>query len=379
MIDLVKKLQEWSKEVEHYADPTAEVDPNIKHGRLIFNENLLLPEDYYEEIIKHVEKRKDQAIRFYPSARIRTKIEEKLSEIYGIDRENILLTAGADEGMKLTYDMCSKVTDRTLIVRPCYGMAKIYAKSMKMKVLEHIIDRNYRIDPEKILEKIEKEKIGLTYICNPNNPLSIEFDINSIEEIVKNTESLIMIDETYHEFGTINHAELVRKYDNIIIIRSLSKSWGLAGLRVGYVVAPEYVINIFKGIMQPFNISSIALIALERAVELYDIVRKTIDEIKNIREEIIEEIKKIEDVEEVFNSKTNFITFRLKNYINVKKIVERLREKGFYVRTSSEPLLENCIRVTVGPREIMHKFITCLVESIYEYKRSIRQSRATGN
>ncbi|NPB01077.1 MAG: histidinol-phosphate aminotransferase family protein [Crenarchaeota archaeon] len=372
MRETVKKLKEWSRDVEHYADPTAEIDPNIKYGRLIFNENLLLPEEYYREIIKHIEEHIDQAIRFYPSARTREKIENKLSEIYSIERTKLMLTAGADEAMQLIYDTCSRITDRTLIIRPCYGMAKIYAKSMRMKIEEYVIEKDYKINVDKVVDAVKSRKIGSIYICNPNNPLSIEFNIRDIEKIIESTDSIVIIDETYHEFGTVDHSKLVEKYENVVILRSLSKSWGLAGLRIGYVVAPEYIINIMRGIAQPFNISSISLIALERALEMYDIVKKTIQEIKSIREEMIRKIEEVEGVVEVFQSRTNFITFRLRDDINVQNIVNSLRKRGFYVRTSSEPLLENCIRVTIGPREIMHKFVNSLIESIYECEKSTR-------
>ncbi|NPA70534.1 MAG: histidinol-phosphate aminotransferase family protein [Crenarchaeota archaeon] len=379
MKELTKRLIEWSRDVEHYADPTAEIDPNIKYGRLLFNENLLLPEEYYREIIRHIEEKIDQAIRFYPSARVREKIEEKLSEIYNVDKTKLMLTAGADEGMKLIYDMCSKITDSTLIIRPCYGMAKIYAKSMKMNIEEYVIRRDYKIEVDKVIQLVDEKNIGVVYICNPNNPLSIEFNIEDVERIIKDSNSIVIIDETYHEFGTIDHSKLLDKYDNIVILRSLSKSWGLAGLRVGYVIAPEYIIKILKGIAQPFNISSIALIALERALEMYDIVKKAINEVKEIRQEIIRKLEEVEGVVEVLPSQTNFITFRLEEDINVKDIVNLLKKRGFYVRTSSEPLLENCIRVTIGPREIMHKFINSLIESIYEYKRSNREDRTSRN
>ncbi|NPA23409.1 MAG: histidinol-phosphate aminotransferase family protein [Crenarchaeota archaeon] len=370
MTKITTRLHEWSREVEHYADPTAEIDPNIKYGRLIFNENLLLPEEYYIEIVRHIEKKVDQAIRFYPSAKVREKVEDKLSEIYKIDREKILLTAGADEAMKLIYDMCSKITDTTLIVRPCYGMAKIYARSMRMRAEDYIIERDYTIDPDKVIERIREKNVGIVYICNPNNPLSIEFEKRDIEKIVERSDTIMMIDETYHEFGTIDHSRLVERYDNVVVIRSLSKSWGLAGLRLGYVIAPEYIIRILRGIAQPFNISSVALIALERALEMYDIVRKAIEEIKTIRDEMIKRIEEIDHVTEVFRSRTNFITFRLDNTLKNREIVKRLREKGFYVRTSSEPLLDNCIRVTVAQREVMYKFVTALEEAIYEHERS---------
>ncbi len=373
MKELIEKLIEWSKNVEHYADPTAEIDPDVKYGRLLFNENLLLPEEYYREIVKHIEDKIDQAIRFYPSARVREKIEEKISEIYNIEKRKLMLTAGADEGMKLIYDICSKITDKTLIIRPCYGMAKIYAKSMKMSIEEYIIEKNYRINVDKVIELVDSKNIGTIYICNPNNPLSIEFNIEDIEKIIRETNSIIIIDETYHEFGTIDHSKLVEKYENVVILRSLSKSWGLAGLRVGYVIAPEYMINILKGIAQPFNISSIALIALEKALEMYDIVKKTIQEIRDIRQELIRKLEEVEGIVEVFPSRTNFVTFRLEESIDVKSVVKLLKMRGFYVRTSSEPLLENCIRVTIGPREIMHKFVNSLIESIYEYKRTSRE------
>ncbi len=364
----MKELKEWSRRCIIYQDPTAELEPREISNRLIFNENLVLPRDYYEEILKHIKENIDLAIRFYPSAKLREKISEKIAELYSLNKDNLFLTAGADEAMKLVFDALSTKTGKVLILRPTYGMPIIYAHNMNMKIMYKVVTRDYKIPTEEIVKCVVEDDVGLVYICNPNNPLSIEFTINEIEYIVKSVEALVLIDETYFEFADQDHSKLIDKYENVIIIRSLSKSWGLAGLRVGYILCREELCRLFRGLAQPFNISSIALLALEKAVELYDIVKDYIDYVKKIRYYIIDKLRGIPQIVEVFNSKTNFVTFRLEKYYDSNIVKEELKRRGFYVRTSSEPLLENCLRVTIAREETMNAFINTLTDILNEHK-----------
>ncbi len=364
----MEELKNLSQRCITYQDPTLEIDPRQISIRLLFNENLVLPKEYYEEIVKYIKENIDLALRYYPSAKIRKKITEEIAKIYKIDENMIYLTAGADEAMKLIFDICNARVDKILILRPCYGMPLVYAHNTNMKIISKVLTRDYKIPKEEIVEHVNSENIELIYICNPNNPLSIEFNIEDIEYIVKNVDSIVMIDETYHDYGDQDHSKLVKKYENVIVIRSLSKSWGLAGLRVGYMIASEYICKLANAFAQPFNISSIALIALEKAIQLYDIVKKYVEYVKDIRKEIIEKIKNIKHVVEVFNSKTNFITFRLDSKISAVEVKEKLKNYGYYVRLSNEPMLENCLRVTIASRDIMYNFIDTLEKILNEYR-----------
>ncbi|GEM_PF-5765532 len=366
MPELREEIRKLSERVEEYQDPLSliELQALSLENRLLFNENLFLPKEFYLEILRRLSNDFDKLVRFYPSVSYKRNVEEKLAGLYNIDKENLVLTAGADEGIKLTMDLSLLLNIRKVfIVRPCYSVPRIYAKNYGLDIRDVVIDeRSLQIPLENIIEEVlQGNTSSLIYVCTPNNPLGIEFPYRDIERLVAELvdRALIMIDETYFEYSNQDLSNLVRKYDNVIIIRSLSKSWGLAGLRLGYIVTSRELAKIFRSIAQPFNISNIALRVVEIAIDMFNIVRSCIEETRKVREivktRLLTEFRSY--IEKVFPSSTNFLCIKLREDIDIDKVFTELRKRGFYVRRSSEPLCERCIRVTIGPMHVMERFL----------------------
>ncbi len=373
MLSILDRIRELADKVEEYADPLSRTDLarlNLSN-RLLFNENLLLPDEYYNNIINKIRNELSSAIRFYPSVSYKKYVTDKVAELYKIPREKLTLIAGADEGIKAMFDICKLLNiDTLVIVRPCYSLPRIYAKNYGLKIIDVLIDvENLKLPQEtleNVLETLHTQGC-LVYLCTPNNPLGIEFDFNDIFKLVtKFDNALFLIDETYFEFGTNDFAKLAEKVDNVVVIRSFSKSWGLAGLRLGYVVTSHDLVKLFNAILQPFNISNLALRILEVALECYDIIRKYIEEVKILREKFREEVisRLCKYVKRVFPSYTNFVSIEFKEFVDIRKLYSELVERGYYVRTVSEPLCEHIIRVTMAPWNILDNLIKSIQEIV---------------
>ncbi|HJR48035.1 MAG TPA: histidinol-phosphate transaminase, partial [Nitrososphaeraceae archaeon] len=213
---------------------------------------------------------------------------------------------------------------------------------------------------EKDLLRVDKQS-EIIYICSPNNPTSNQFDKHVIMEMIQNFQNkLILIDEAYVEFGKYSLASMVTKYENVVVLRTLSKAFGLAGARVGYMVASEGITRIFRSKIQlPYSLGTLSLRIASIALARHDQVRKAIEKIKIEREKIFESLCRVNNIK-VFKSDSNFLFLECgeKFYAG---IVNNLKRELVYVR-----LLGNidgrrgCLRVTVGTREMNNRFLQAI-------------------
>ncbi len=366
LLDNIRKLAEQAVE---YSDPLKGQRIPLS-GRLLFNENLFLPREYYETLLREVASNLDQAFRLYPSTSYKEEVTEKLCKVYNLEPSNVTLVAGADEGIKLALELAllCGTSKSILVVRPCYSMPIVYARNMLLTVHTVLIQRDTLNIPLRDIETIyRREKPDLIYICSPNNPLGIAHSIKEVKELVELAQdSLVLIDETYVDYADVDLAQLVKDFDNVIIVRSLSKSWGLAGLRIGYVISSQEVTKIIRGLAQPFNVSSLSLIVLDKALSMANLVRKYIEEVKSVREYLRMKLKELPHVKEVFPSSTNFVTFSLPSSEHASMVHTKLKKLGFHIRRITEPQYDDCLRVTVAPREVVSEFIHILRKILEE-------------
>lgn len=268
------------------------------------------------------------------------KLKKALSEYLGLDIERIAVGCGSSELISRVCDILLEELDKVVIPMPSYSLYVSYAMLRNASILLPIYDR-YSITTE----FFEKEKPKLSIICSPNNPTGNTVDKRVVEKIAENSEYLL-IDEAYAEFAESNLLEMVHEFDNVIILRSFSKFFGLAGMRVGYAVAEKDIVEALEKIRLPFAISSpgvaTAISALKSLNYYIEIKKKIVEE----RERVYKELKRLGF--EVYPSEANFILFKAD-----KRLFEKLLEHGVVVRNLGGLIgLEgNFIRMTIGRRE----------------------------
>ncbi|WP_246212340.1 histidinol-phosphate transaminase [Enterobacteriaceae endosymbiont of Neohaemonia nigricornis] len=284
------------------------------------------------------------------------------SKYINININNILITRGADEGIELLMKVfCTSHDDYIMFFPPTYGMYKISAQilGIKYRIINNL--QNQQLNLQKIKENLFNIKI--CYICNPNNPIGNllqKEDLIQLLNITKNN-TIIVIDEAYIDFCIKNTlVSLIKKYNNLVILRTLSKSFALAGIRCGFVIANIYIINLLRKVIAPYPVpqpvSDIAIQALQK--KNINIMFNNIDILMNNKYWLIEHLKKISFVKYIYPSVTNYI---LVEFINAEYIFKYLYSKNIIVRSQNhEPQLKNCIRITIGSFDECKKLIFIL-------------------
>lgn len=307
-------------------------------GNVIFlnsNENPYEPsEEVKKAYLESVSK-----INRYPEPSYK-KLKKALSEYLGIDTERIAVGCGSSELISRVCEILLEELDKVVIPMPSYSLYVSYAMLRNASILLPIYDR-YSLTPE----FFEKERPKLSIICSPNNPTGNTVDKRVVEKIAENSEYLL-IDEAYAEFAESNLLDLVHEFDNVIILRSFSKFFGLAGMRVGYAVAEKEIVEAIEKVRLPFAIPSpgvaTAISALKSINYYMDVKKKIVEE----RERVYKELTRLGF--EVYPSEANFILFRAE-----KHLFEKLLEHGIVVRNlyGLMGLEGNFIRMTIGRRE----------------------------
>ncbi len=298
----------------------------------------------------------------YPDP-LQIRVKEKLSRIKGVPSQNIFLGNGSDEAIDLLYRIfCQPGRDNVMIFPPTYGMYEVCAEMNDVKVKKVNLTKDYQLDLEAIENAIDPFT-KLILICSPNNPTGNSINRTDIETILNNFDGIVAIDEAY-----INYAKQktfiagLTEYPNLVVMQTLSKAWGLAGLRLGMAFASQPIIDLMNKVKYPYNINTatqlLALEALDNIEWVNEHIATTVVE----REKLKNELLNISGTEIVFPSDANFLLVRMKE---ARKIYGQLCDKGIIVRDRSKVILcEDCLRITIGTPEENKQ----LIEELSKYK-----------
>jgi len=294
----------------------------------------------------------------YPDPQQR-KVKEALSAIKGVPAENIFLGNGSDECIDLLYRaFCRPGVDNVIINPPTYGMYEVSARINDVEVRKAMLLDDFQLDLVH-LENLVDENTRIIWICSPNNPTGNSMRREDIEIILNNFEGLLVIDEAYINFS--RHRSFLQQlndYPNLVVLQTLSKAWGLAGLRLGMAFASREIIEICNRIKPPYNISQatqeLVLKALEETEQVNDMIRALVA----MRESLAAGLSMLPLVEKIFRSDANFLLVKV---VEPAAVYDYLLARGIVVRDRSRvELCEGCLRITVGTEGENKELITAL-------------------
>jgi histidinol-phosphate aminotransferase len=275
------------------------------------------------------------------------KIKEKLSVIKQVPTDQIFLGNGSDEPIDLLFRcFCEPGVDEVIVFPPTYGMYEVSANINNIHLSKVPLTEEFQIDLE-ALESAIKPNTKIIWICSPNNPTGNSIDRQDIEIVLNNFDGLVVVDEAYINFS--RQKSLVSDladYPNLVVLQTLSKAWGLAGLRVGMAFASAEIVGYLNKVKPPYNISEpvqeLALKALDEIGQVNDMILQLVAS----RKEMETDLAKEKTVVCVFPSDANFL---LVEFTEARRMYDYLVEKGIVVRDRSNVLLcDNCLRITVG-------------------------------
>ena len=300
----------------------------------------------------------DSGLNRYPDPQQR-KLKTLIKDIKGCNTDQILLGNGSDEVLDLIFRaFCEPGIDNIISLPPTYGMYKVLAGTNGVENREVYLNKEFQLDVDEILARIDSQT-KLIFICSPNNPTGNRFRDEDIERILENFEGILVLDEAYIDFtGLTSWTEKLDRFPNLIVTQTLSKAYGMAGIRLGICFASREIISIMNRIKPPYNVNELTQKAACERLREHVSVAEQVSEIIRERSVLIDELKKLSFVSTVFPTDANFILVRVDN---AAKRYQQLLDADIVVRNrSSLPLCENTLRFTVGTREENEQLIKVL-------------------
>ena len=277
------------------------------------------------------------------------KLRTAISNLYDIPVENIFLGNGSDEAIDLMFRIfCDPGRDKALTFTPTYGMYQVSASANDVEMIKIPLGETFAINLPDVLKRLKERRIKLIFICSPNNPTSNCFEREKILTIIENFRGIVVIDEDYIDFSNQeSFISLTGKYENLVVLRTFSKAWGAAAIRVGMVFGCSDIIKYLYRVKPPYNISALNQKAALKRIGKAEKFRKQVEMILEERNKLAEKIRSLEITEKVFPSDSNFLLVKVNN---ADAVYNFLTGKNIIIRNRNS-VIPNCLRITVGTKE----------------------------
>lgn len=289
----------------------------------------------------------EQRLNRYPHP-IPEKLRARIAKWRDVEPEQVFTGVGSDEAIDLLIRIfCEPGTGSILTTPPSYGMYRVSANINDVTVHEVPLDESFQLRTETILEVARAERPSMLFLCSPNNPTGNDLDRAQVLKLIELFPGLVVVDEAYIDFSKQESmATMVRQYPNLVVLQTFSKSFGLAGIRLGLAFAAPNVIGWMLKVKPPYNINTLTARKAVQAFDRMEMIRFHITEIRKERERLFRELSKLPTVETVYPSQANFLLFRIRN---AKEVWKTLTEQGIIIRyRGNEPGCDNCLRATIG-------------------------------
>lgn len=273
-------------------------------------------------------------------------LKNEVFKVSGIKPKNTFVGNGSDEVIDLLFRIfCNPSVDKALTFTPTYGMYEVCAGINDVELINVPLNKEFDIDFDTVEDLISDPNLKLILICSPNNPTGNCPNIETIEKIIKNFRGMVFIDEAYINFSTKKSlTHLIDQYANLVVGQTMSKAWGLAAARIGFAFGNSKTIELFNKVKPPYNISYLNQSAAIETIKRKKDFERNKKQILQNKEHLFNALKKLEIVEKIYPSETNFFLIEFQNSENVYK---SLLEEKIIVRNRNK-IVKNCIRITIG-------------------------------
>ena len=301
----------------------------------------------------------ESGVNRYPDPQQRN-LKAVLAEQKGVAMGNILLGNGSDEVLDLIFRaFCEPKVDNIITLPPTYGMYKVLAGINNIENQEVVLTKTFQPNIGEIL-KVVNDQTKIIFLCSPNNPTGNSFSNENVRALLENFNGLVVLDEAYIDFSQKESwVQQLDTYPNLIITQTLSKAYGMAGIRLGICYASSEIISVLNKIKPPYNVNGLTQQrALERVLDIEGVTSE-IAEIIDERERLSKVLQQVDFINTVYPSDANFILVKVDD---ANKRYEQLLEKRVVVRNrTTQPLCENTLRFTVGTKEENGELIKSLL------------------
>ena len=326
--------------------------------KLNYNENLYIPREKVIPLLKEVAEECD--FRIYPQEE-EAGLKEKISEYLQVQLEGIALGNSSDEVMERVIRIFLEEGDSAVTFAPTFSVFKFCVKYEGAEYVAVPLKDDFAIDMEG-MRKVFTPNARLLYLCSPNNPTGSQLKPREVEALIDDFPGIVLVDEAYGEYADYSVVPLIRKYENLIVLRTFSKAFSLAGLRLGYAVASPTVAKTLDKMPAPYPVNVVSLSMGRKMLENIGLMRESVAALKLERTKLINRLNEIKGIT-AFDSKANFVLFNTQKPYG--QVYEAALKKGLVIKKLGKLLkYENCLRSTVGLPEMNEKLLKTLTESM---------------
>lgn len=280
-----------------------------------------------------------------------------LSRFLKLKKNNLLLSSGIDGSLKTIFETMLKPEDKVAFIDPSYAMYNVFSNVYKVKAIKISYNKSFKLEKDKLIRAI-KNGIKILFLPNPNQPIEDNLnlkDLRKICEICKKNKTVFVVDEAYHMFGSQSAVSLLKEFDNLIILRTFSKSFGLPSIRLGYIISVPKIINYLETYRLSYESNYLTDTVAVYFLKNINFIKNYIKKVISGREFVRKEMKKINI--KVFGKKSNCLLIKFNSSDQYFKIIKALSDNKIYVKSGYNGMLTNLILITCGPITHMKRFV----------------------
>lgn len=348
--------RQFATKIEELSGLQGYQKPEYHHGvlKLDSNENFVINKQLQQDILNAAQKNSD--VREYPLGKSE-KLIESIANYVNLPKQMVGIGNGSDQILDIILSNFASKKTKILTSNPTFGFFEERCKLYNIPTIKILFTKNMTLDIEDFLSK--SKQADILYLDSPNNPTGFQFKKDEITKLIQKFDGIVVIDEAYGEFSDYSVASLTKKFENLIVVKTFSKTFGLAGLRLGYILSNKKFIDVFSRVLQyPYPLNTLAIEAGILALQKIKQVQETTGIIKEERTRIIKKLRESKAFD-VFDSKANFVLFDARGAD--KRIYTALLEQGISIRKLGKiGKHEGCLRVTVGTKDMNSKFLLAM-------------------
>lgn len=310
-----------------------------RYIKLNTNEN---PHPPSPRVVQALQAALSDDLRLYPDP-VANAVRDRAAEVYGVTRDHILVGNGSDEILALIMKACIVPGDRVVYPYPTYSLYDTLVTIEEGEVVHVPYPADFSL-PAGLVEAAGK----VTIICHPNSPSGTPVPIDQMRELARRVPGLLIVDEAYVDFADATALPLVHEHDNVVVLRTFSKSFSLAGMRIGMAFAPPALIAQLMKVKDSYNVTRLSIVAAAAALDDYAWMRANVAKIRAARDYLIKALRAYKL--QVLSSHTNFVLARRQGK-SMERVYLALKEQGILVRYFNTPELFDALRITVGTDE----------------------------
>jgi histidinol-phosphate aminotransferase len=286
---------------------------------------------------------------------------DKMAQNLQIQRDEIIAGVGCDEIIRYLIDAFIDKGEVTAGLNPTFSMYEVFTTIAGGVYKKFDCDENFIPNLDELITFVRQNDIKMLFLCNPNNPTGFAFTREQLLQIIENTNCIVVIDEVYSDFSDFNCLNLYRSCERVIVLRTMSKAYSLAGIRIGFAIAQKATIDCIKKVKVPYNLNILSQIAGELILEYDGAIRHLANQVMQRRDEILSYLSVYKGIR-TYPSQANFL---LLHFDKFESLLAEAKHRSIALKTYSEGILANHIRLSIGTQEEMKRFLE-IVNEVYQ-------------